>query len=139
MSDRTFGPGLLRRQRVACTVTLHRQEGVFYLQCEQRAFCVHSRQKDPLTLGDRVEASGFVEQNPHFAVLAESVFRIKGHTEIVAPQRVTLNELMSVPPSGKPILRLADYDGMFITIQAAFSISAASASFVLCRVGVSVK
>jgi signal transduction histidine kinase len=112
------GPAVLHRQRIAGTVTLHRQGEFFYLQCEQSTFRVHSRQKDPLTVGDVVEASGFVERTPHFAVLAESVFRIKGHAEVPAPQRVTLNELMRVPPGGKSILRLEDYDGMFITIQA---------------------
>lgn len=112
------GPALLHRRRIAGTVTLHRRGEFFYLQCEQRTFRVHTRQEDPLTVGDVVEASGFVEQTPHFAVLAESVFRIKGHAEVPAPQRVTLNELMSVPPGGKRILRLEDYDGMSICIQA---------------------
>lgn len=112
------GPALLHRRRIAGTVTLHRRGEFFYLQCKQRTFRVHSRQEDSLTVGDVVEASGFVEQTPHFAVLAESVFRIQGHAEVPAPQRVTLNELMSVPPGGKRILRLEDYDGMSICIQA---------------------
>ena len=112
------GPALLHRRRIVGTVTLHRRGEFFYLQCEQRTFRVHSRQEDPLSIGDVVEASGFVEQTPHFAVLAESVFRIQGHAEVPLAQRVTLQELMSVPPGGKSVLRLEDYDGMSITIQA---------------------
>jgi signal transduction histidine kinase len=114
------GPEVLHRRRVVGTVTLHRQGEFFYLQCEQRTFRIHSRQKDALAVGDVVEASGFVEQTPHFAVLAESVFRIRGRAEVPVPRRVTLNELMSVPPGGRPLLQIEDYDGMLITIQASF-------------------
>ena len=115
-----FGPALLHRRRLVGTVTLHRKGQFFYLMSHQRTFRVHTRQEEPLKVGDVVEASGFVERTPHFAFLAESVFRIKGHAKVPPPQRVSLEEILKGPPPETYALRDEDYDGALITIQAAF-------------------
>ena len=115
-----FGPALLHRRRLVGTVTLHRKGQFFYLMSNQRTFRVHTRQEDQLHVGDVVEASGFVERTPHFAILTEAVFRINGHTKVPAPAKASLEELFKSPPPGTYALHGEDYDGALITVQAAF-------------------
>jgi signal transduction histidine kinase len=115
-----FGPALLHRRRLVGTVTLHRKGQFFYLMSNQRTFRVNTRQEDQLHVGDVVEASGFVERTPHFAILTEAVFRINGHAKVPPPEKVSLEELFKGPPPGTYALHGEDYDGTLITIQAAF-------------------
>lgn len=68
----------LHRRRVRGTVTLSKPGHYFYLQDEQNALRVNTRQRDELRPGDVVEATGFFQLDHHRAEMTEATFKVSG-------------------------------------------------------------
>jgi signal transduction histidine kinase len=111
-----LGPNL-HRQRLAGTVTFCRPGEFFYVQMKERSVRVSTRSPEPLAPGDRVEASGFVEQMGSFAMLSEAVFRRTGSGSVPAPIDTTRAQILAEKTLHEKTLRLEDYDGMLVRMR----------------------
>ncbi len=68
--------------------------GRIFLQDGEYGVEVQTKQHDPLQLGDRVEAVGFVSQGKYTPILQDAVYRKISSGPPVSPLRVTLDEVL---------------------------------------------
>jgi signal transduction histidine kinase len=68
--------------------------GRIFLQEGEYGVEVQTKQREPLQLGDRVEAVGFVSQGKYTPILQDAVYRKISSGPPVAPLRVTLDEVL---------------------------------------------
>ena len=105
----------LLRQRVQGVVTLSQPGEFFYVQSGDRAVRVTTKQPEPLTVGDLIEAVGFAEVSQYYAELHEAVFRKTGSA--VPPAPVSLNwELATQAPKPAHELETPDFDGRLVSL-----------------------
>lgn len=106
------------RQRIQGVVTLSRPGEFFYLQSGTRAVRVTTSQAAKLTIGEQVEAVGFVEIPQYHAELREAVFRKIGGIMRPAPVPVPLDwKLAILPPDPLRELEFSDFDGRLVTLE----------------------
>jgi signal transduction histidine kinase len=79
----------LHRRRLTGVVTVFCPGDYFYIQKEDRAVRVSTRDTTPLVPGDVVEVLGFVEVREYFAEIREAVFRKTGTAPVPLPQPIT--------------------------------------------------
>jgi signal transduction histidine kinase len=104
------------RQRIQGVVTLCRPGEFFYLQSGGRSVRVTTSQPDKLTIGEQVEAVGFVEIPQYHAELREAVFRKLGG--IKHPVPVPLDwALATKPPDPLRELEFSDFDGRLVSVH----------------------
>ena len=113
-----FSPAgsLLRRQKVEGTVTFAAPGSHFYLQDGESAIRVSTPEKDLLRVGDRVEASGFVDRTRIVAGMTGAAVRKIGAGAAPAPSPV---DWPALERALGPILRgtrvaSRDYDGKLL-------------------------
>ena len=113
-----FSPtgSLLRRQKVEGTVTFAAPGSHFYLQDGESAIRVSTPEKDLLRVGDRVEASGFVDRTRIVAGMTGAAVRKIGAGAAPAPSPV---DWPALERALGPILRgtraaSRDYDGKLL-------------------------
>jgi len=106
------------RQRIQGVVTLSRPGEFFYLQSGTRALRVTTSQLEKLTIGEQVEAVGFVEIPEYHAELREAVFRKVGGIMRPALVPVPLDwKLATLPPDPLRELEFSDFDGRLVTLK----------------------
>ena len=105
------------RRRIAGTVTLWRPGKFMYLQTEHRAYRLETHATDAFSVGDVVEAVGFVALPESFGIMTEALFRKTGHGSPPEPLSVTRSRLMEVTcQSVWPVME-EDYDGRLIAMK----------------------
>jgi len=106
------------RQRIQGVVTLSRPGEFFYLQSGPRAVRVTTSQREKLSIGEQVEAVGFVEIPQYHAELREAVFRKIVGAKPPAPVPVPLDwKLATQPPDPLRELEFSDFDGRLINLE----------------------
>lgn len=105
------------RHRLMGVVTLSRPGELLYVETEERAFRVETRSKEKFTVGDVVEASGFVQMTDSFAKLTESVVRKTGTGKVPPPIPVSLEKVLDTGGSQTMNLKLEDYDGRLVQMD----------------------
>ena len=116
---RKTGP-VLHRQKLTGTVTMERPGDFFYVQMADRAVRVNTRSTEPLTAGDIVDVSGFVDYSRDFGAMTEALYRSAGQQTPVLPAAVTRQLVLGTTHRGIDILRVEDYDGRLVTIRGKF-------------------
>ncbi|HEX7653591.1 MAG TPA: hypothetical protein VF607_08795, partial [Verrucomicrobiae bacterium] len=114
---RTYSTNLafLHRQCLEGTVTFSQPGKFFYLQDNNRAVRVTTRQTNQLEIGDRVLASGYVEMSRINAELHEAVYRRIGTNPVPPVVSLTWDQTMAATHFPLEAKRL-DYDGRLIKI-----------------------
>ena len=106
------------RQRIQGVVTLSRPGEWFYLQSGPRAVRVTTTQPEKLSIGEQVEAAGFVEIPQYHAELREAVFRKVGGVRPPATVPVPLDwNLATQPPNPLRELEFSDFDGRLVSLE----------------------
>jgi signal transduction histidine kinase len=106
------------RQRIHGVVTLSRPGEFFYLQSGPRAVRVTTSQREKLSIGEQVEAVGFVEIPQYHAELREAVFRKIDGIKPPAPVPVPLDwKLATQPPDPLRELEFSDFDGRLVSLE----------------------
>lgn len=82
------------RVKVSGTVVYYEQGRVLFLQEGEQGVEVQTRAREPLQVGDVVEALGFVSQGEYTPVLQDAVYRKISSGPAPAPARVTLDEAL---------------------------------------------
>ncbi|HYG24295.1 MAG TPA: ATP-binding protein [Verrucomicrobiae bacterium] len=98
------------RVKVAGTVILYETGRRIFLQDGDQGVEVQTREREPLALGDRVEALGFVAQGSYTPMLQDAVYRKTAHGAAPAPARVTPDEALK----GKHDCRLIEVSGKLL-------------------------
>jgi signal transduction histidine kinase len=80
--------------KVAGTVIYFEPAGRLFLQDGEHGVEVQTKQADPLQLGDRVEAVGFVSQGEYTPILQDAIYRKTAAGAPVEPARVSLDEVL---------------------------------------------
>lgn len=83
------------RVKVAGTVIYFDPGTALFLQDGGHGVQVLTKERDPLQLGDQVEALGFVSQGDYTPLLQDAVYRKIAVKEPVRPPRVTLDEVLT--------------------------------------------
>lgn len=86
----TFG----HRVKVVGTVIYYEAGRALFLQDGEQGLEVQTRSREPLQLGDRVEALGFVGQGEYTPVLQDAIYQKVTAGEPPAPKRVTPDEAL---------------------------------------------
>lgn len=106
------------RQRIQGVVTLSRPGEFFYLQSGTRAVRVTTTQTEKLSIGEQVEAAGFVEIPQYHAELREAVFRKITGLSTPIPVPVPLDwKLATQPPDPLRELEFSDFDGRLVIVE----------------------
>jgi len=84
-----------RRVKVAGTVIYFEPGKEIFLQEEDQGVEVQTRSSEPLALGDRVEALGFVSQGDYTPVLQDAICRKLAAGPPLSPVRVTPDEALN--------------------------------------------
>jgi signal transduction histidine kinase len=110
------------RLRVEGTVT-YVQKSVVYLQNDTTAIRVTLRASgEQLTLGDRVEAAGFLDDTRKVFGLTEAVIRRIGSGDVPAPATITPHEILRINLESasrlEAVAKPGDFDGRLISFQA---------------------
>ena len=114
-------PQNAHRLRVEGTVTyVHKR--VVYLQDDTTAIRVTLRDSgEPLTLGDRVEAAGFLDDTRKVFGLTEAVIRKIGSGGVPAPETITPHEILRINLESasrlEAVAKPGDFDGRLISFQ----------------------
>jgi signal transduction histidine kinase len=82
------------RVKVAGTVIYYEAGQALFVQDGEQGVEVQTRALEPLQLGDRVEALGFVGQGEYTPVLQDAIYRKISSGEPPAPKRVTPDEAL---------------------------------------------
>ena len=109
---------LLHRRRIEGNVTYYEPGSVLYLQEGGRAVRVGAGNVEPLQVGDRVEATGFIDISGTVAGLSGALFRKAGEGAPIEPVATTLAEVQSaaIPvKSGQPSTA-PEYDGLLVKV-----------------------
>lgn len=105
----------LHRRRINGVVTLCEPGRFFYLQDEQQALRVSTRQSEVLQPGDEVEVAGFFHLEHHRAEMYEAVFRRIGRAAAPVPVAITAQAVF--PPDDRREKYLPpDYDDRLVSI-----------------------
>lgn len=107
----------LHRQRLSGVVTLVRRDAFVYVQTPSRGFKVNARDTTGITVGDRVDAAGFVAFANHYAMMDEALLRKAGAAELPAPMMVTSGEILRPKHNQGRDLIVEDYDGALVTLR----------------------
>jgi signal transduction histidine kinase len=83
-----------RRVKIAGTVVYYEPGKVLFLQDGEQGVEVQTTGREPLQLGDRVEALGFVGRGEYTPVLQDAVFRRASSGQPPSPARVTPDEAL---------------------------------------------
>lgn len=104
------------RRRCTGTVTLARPGEYFYVQGGGRGVRVETLDSTPISPGDRVEVSGFIEVAEHFGRVHGAVFRKIGTEPLPVPRPVIRDRVLgrSEPRSETDA---DDMDGLYVTMQ----------------------
>jgi len=84
-----------RRVKVAGTVIYSEPGKELFLQEGDQGVEVQTRGRDPLELGDQVEALGFVSQGDYTPVLQDAIYRKLAAGQPLSPVRVTPDEALN--------------------------------------------
>ena len=82
------------RVKVAGTVIYYEPGKLVFLQAGEQGMEVQTKTLEPLQLGDRVEALGFVSQGEYTPILQDAIFRKISTGPPLPPARVTLDEAL---------------------------------------------
>lgn len=82
------------RVKLAGTVIYFEPEAGLFLQDANHGVEIQTKQQEPLRLGDRVEALGFVSQGTYTPVLQDAVYRRISAGAAIAPARLTIDEAL---------------------------------------------
>ncbi len=107
----------LHRRRISGTVTASRPGSYFYVQDGERAVRVTTRNTTPLSPGDRVEVSGFIELWEYFAEVREAVFRKTGTGPIPPPVPITYATVLLARTRAEPGLGASHLDGRRVVLE----------------------
>jgi signal transduction histidine kinase len=109
---------LLHRRRIEGTVTYYEPGTVLYLQDNGRAVRVETSSVEPLQVGDRVEATGFIDVSGMVAGLSGALFRKTGTDAAAEPVATTLAEVQSASftANGQSPGDL-EYDGLLVKLS----------------------
>lgn len=99
----TFG----HRVKVAGTVIYFEPGSAVFLQDGDHGVEVQTRETEPLALGDRAEALGFVSRGEYTPLLQDAVYRRVSSGNPIVPAQLTLDEVLK-----------ADYDCQLIQLSA---------------------
>ncbi len=111
------GPNF-HRQLLEGIVTLSKPGEFFFLQMKERAVKINTRSPMPVFPGDRIVATGFVDQSRGFAQIKEALFRTTGRSQILEPKIVTVSKILNWEHfPNNDLLRREDYDGVLIRLK----------------------
>lgn len=82
------------RVKVAGTVIYYEAGQALFVQDGDQGVEVQTRESEPLELGDRVEALGFVGQGEYTPILQDAIYRKLSSGQPPAPKRVTPDEAL---------------------------------------------
>ncbi len=109
---------LLHRRRIEGSVTYFEPGSLLYVQDGGRAVRVGTSSTASLRVGDRIEATGFIDISGMVAGLSGALFRKTGEGPPVKPVRTTMAEVQSavVPmKSGQPSTE-REFDGLLVKV-----------------------
>jgi signal transduction histidine kinase len=109
---------LLHRRRIEGSVTYFEPGSLLYVQDGGRAVRVGTSSTASLRVGDRIEATGFIDISGMVAGLSGALFRKTGEGPPVKPVRTTIAEVQSaVMPmkSGRPST-VREFDGLLVHV-----------------------
>ncbi len=98
------------RVKVVGTVIFYEPGAVLFLQEGEQGVEVQTKEREPLQLGDRVEALGFVSQGEYTPALQDAVFRKVASGPPPGPAVLTLDEALK----GKHDCRLVRVEGKLL-------------------------
>ncbi len=105
------------RTRLRGVVTWHQPGENLVLQNGSIGVRVNSAGREPLRLGDEVEAAGFPGLTGNSAGLFDAVYRVMGHTNEPAPQGFTARQLLDGPGVADADQRLVRMSGTLRAVQ----------------------
>lgn len=110
-------PDRFQRKVTAGTVNFIHPGKFFFLQDGAAGLLVESS-SDDLSVGDRVEVSGFVDNSKGLASMNEALTRKLGHVEPPPPAKVTAKMLLMPEVAGlvEPVVK-SDYFGCLVEIR----------------------
>ncbi len=91
-------------------------ERIFYIQDEGRGVCVETNERTPLTLGDRVRVSGFVQMKENFCMLHAAVVQKIGASTRPEAVPVDYRRVVGSAIAGRTVTDAKDVDGLFGTL-----------------------
>ena len=103
------------RQVTQGTVTFVKSGEFFFLQ--QGGSGVRVRSGDPVHVGEKVEAAGFVEMTRTLASLGNATVRSLGQGDVTAPERVTINQIIPSKSGGARYMTTTDYCGRLVRLE----------------------
>jgi PAS domain S-box-containing protein len=83
-----------QRVKIHGTVTYQQPGSLLYIEDDQYGVCIQTRQNEPLSVGDHIEALGFASQGEYTPVLQDAVFRKVGTSAAPQPDPVDQNEAL---------------------------------------------
>jgi signal transduction histidine kinase len=89
--ERTYG----HRVKVAGTVIHFEPGAVIFIQAGDHGLEIQTHESEPLDLGDRVEALGFIGQGDYTPLLQDAVYRRVGKGALPPAARVTADEALT--------------------------------------------
>ncbi len=107
----------IQRYRVIGTVTTTQPGEYFYIQDEGRGIRVNTRIESPLSIGDKVEASGFPVMEEDFAYLTEAVYRVIPGGVPVKPLEIDASRIFHRDEIRNLSSQYSDIDGLLVSLE----------------------
>jgi len=105
----------IHRRRVRGTVTLSKPGHFFFIQEQQHALRINTRQMEGLEPGEVVEVAGFFQMEHHRAEMNEAVFRRVGRQTPPVPKLVSLEQAFVREPRAMYAFP-EDYDDLLVAL-----------------------